>query len=258
VRVGEEVVGPPGSRVQQAAVAGGLERGALEGGAPHERVGHAHAIVVAVHRVAHVADAVRVHGDHQQVGRAGDAHQPRAVRHRQVEHHVVGRVHDVPVHVVADHMPAAGRDRDRRAVVAAARPARRQRPLAALARCVGGEFFAAVRHQQLRERQARPLGDPLELLEVPGRPAAGLFRVRQRQPLGIGEAQPALGHGGEVVAEEGEGGVDGVSRALADGAAELTVGTPRLNVHEGDRHPLRPVTRPMELPGGGPAPSARL
>src|SRR5665647_3494767 len=67
--------------------------------------------------------------------------------------------------------------------------------------------------------------------------------------LRLREAQPALGHAGEDLAEEGAGGVDGVSGALAAGAAEVPVGTARLNVHERDRHPLHPVSRPMELPG---------
>ena len=122
--VGEELVGAAGAGGEQPPFPRLLERPRLERRPAHEHVGDADAIVVGVHGVAHVADAVAVHAQHQQVRRSGEAHDAGPVRAGEVEEDVVDRVDDVPVHVVPYDVPAPGDDGNGRAVVARPRASR--------------------------------------------------------------------------------------------------------------------------------------
>ncbi len=228
---------------EQAVVAGRLEGRGRHRRAPHEDVGHAHAVVGGVHRVAQVADAVRVQTHDRQVGRAGEGQQPGAVGRGQVEEHVVGRIDDVPVHVVTDDVAAAGDDRHRRAP-GGERATGTPGPLAgkrlfAHDRLARGELLAAVGHEQGGERHAGPLGHALELLDVLGRVGAGVAQVGGGLSFGLAERQAAA-HRHEVLDEEGDRGLDLRPRGLADLAADLAVRAASANVDEGDRHPRSP------------------
>lgn len=206
----------PRARGQQTAFARLLERPRRQGRAAHEHVGDPDAVVRGVHGVAHVADAVAVHAQHEQVGRAGQSHDPGPVRPGEVEEHVVDGVDGVPVHVVTHHVPPAHGDGDGGAVVAGPHRARSGRRGARL--LLGRELLAAVQHQQPGERHPRPFGQPLELLDEVRRPEPGLPLVGPGLTLGVAEREPPSRHRREVLAEEVHGRVHGLTRGLADRA----------------------------------------
>jgi hypothetical protein len=240
--VGEELVGAAGAGGQQAPVPRLFESACVERGPAHEHVGHADAVVRGVHRVAHVAESVVVHAEHEQVRRAGQPHDARAVRAGKVEQDVVDGVDDVPVHVVADDVPAAADDGHGRAVIAGVRAVRRR----GSSGLVGGELLTAVEDQQAGERHAGAFRKTLEFLHVLRHPAARRVGVGGRLPLGLCEGQAPLGERRELGAEELDGGQHLLARGLADGAAELAVGASGLDVDERDDRRSRIIVRAAE------------
>jgi hypothetical protein len=200
---------------------------------------------------------VRVHPEHQQVGRAGETHDLRAVWSGEVEEDVVDGVDHVPVHVVAHDMTPPGDDGDGRAVVPGARRPGGQRA-GVSGGLVRGEFLATVEDEQAAERQACTLGHPFQLLDVPGQPAACRLAVRERLALRLGERETPPRHGREVLAEELHGRVDLLARSLPYRPSELPVGASRLDVDEGDPHGGRPGLEAENATGVGVVREAEL